>query len=49
MEGCRGAKRIKVLNTDPEAPIVAQADYAIIGSVADVVPAISREIRDGGS
>jgi electron transfer flavoprotein alpha subunit len=45
MVGCRAAKRILVINTDPDAPIVAQADYAVIGDVSQVVPAISREIR----
>jgi len=45
MVGCRSAKRILAINTDPDAPIVAQADYAVIGDVSQVVPAISREIR----
>lgn len=43
--GCRAAKRILVINTDPEAPILSQADYAVIGDVRTVVPAISAEIR----
>lgn len=43
--GCKGAKRILVINTDPEAPIVAKADYAIIGDLHAVLPALTAEIR----
>jgi len=43
--GCRAAKKILVINTDAEAPILTQADYAIIGDLAQIVPAISAEIR----
>lgn len=43
--GCRAAKKILVINTDPEAPILSQADYAIIGDLASIVPAINAEIR----
>ena len=45
MAGCKGAKRVLAINKDPEAPIMAAADYAVIGDVADVLPAISAEIR----
>ena len=43
--GCKGAKRILAINTDTEAPILASADYAVLGDVAEVVPAISAELR----
>jgi electron transfer flavoprotein alpha subunit len=43
--GCKGAKRLLVINTDPEAPILARADYAVIGDVRLVVPALNAEIR----
>jgi electron transfer flavoprotein alpha subunit len=43
--GCRGAKRILVINTDKEAPIMSQADYAVIGDVGQVVPVLNAEIR----
>jgi len=43
--GARGAKRILAVNTDPEAPILAVADYAVIGDLHEVVPAISAELR----
>ena len=43
--GCRGAKRILAINADPEAPIFATADYAVIGDLHEILPAISAEIR----
>jgi electron transfer flavoprotein alpha subunit len=46
MVGCKGSKRILAVNTDPEAPIVAAADYAIIGDLHQVVPAVCAEIRN---
>jgi electron transfer flavoprotein alpha subunit len=45
MAGCKGAKRIIAVNTDPEAPIVANADYAVIGDLHEVIPAITAELR----
>jgi electron transfer flavoprotein alpha subunit len=46
--GCRGAKRILAINTDPDAPIMSRASYAVIGDLHAVVPAISAEIRRTG-
>jgi electron transfer flavoprotein alpha subunit len=43
--GCRGAKRILAVNADAEAPIFASADYAVIGDLHEIVPAISAELR----
>jgi electron transfer flavoprotein alpha subunit len=45
MAGCRGAKKILAINADADAPIMAGADYAVIGDLHEVVPAISAEIR----
>jgi len=45
MVGCRAAKHILAINTDPAAPIVAQADYAVIGDVQKVLGAVNAEIR----
>lgn len=45
MVGAKGAKHILAINTDPEAPIMFKADYAVIGDLHQVVPAISAEIR----
>ncbi len=43
--GCRSAKAILAINTDPEAPIMSKADYAVIGDLHAVIPAINAEIR----
>jgi electron transfer flavoprotein alpha subunit len=43
--GCKGAKKILAINADPEAPILASADYAVIGDLHEIVPAISAELR----
>ena len=43
--GAKAAKRILAINTDADAPIMAVADYAVIGDLHQVVPAISAEVR----
>jgi electron transfer flavoprotein alpha subunit len=43
--GCKGAKKILAINADPEASIFASADYAVIGDLHEIVPAISAELR----
>lgn len=43
--GMMASKHVIAINTDPEAPMVTKADYAVIGDVAEVVPAIVAEIR----
>jgi electron transfer flavoprotein alpha subunit len=48
MVGCKGAKRILAINKDPNAPIVARADYAVIGDLGEIVPAIVAELRSRG-
>jgi electron transfer flavoprotein alpha subunit len=45
MAGCKGAKKLLAINPDPEASIFTNADYAVIGDLHEVVPAISSEIR----
>ncbi|HLH66703.1 MAG TPA: electron transfer flavoprotein subunit alpha/FixB family protein [Solirubrobacteraceae bacterium] len=45
MAGCKGAKRILAINPDAEASILASADYAVIGDLHEIVPAISAQIR----
>jgi electron transfer flavoprotein alpha subunit len=45
MAGCKGAKRLLAINPDGEASIFASADYAVIGDLHEVVPAISAEVR----
>jgi electron transfer flavoprotein alpha subunit len=46
--GCKAAKHILAINTDAESPIMGVADYAVIGDLHAVVPAISAEIRRRG-
>jgi electron transfer flavoprotein alpha subunit len=43
--GCGGAKHIIAINTDPGAPILAHADYAIIGDLHKVIPALIEALR----
>ena len=45
MAGCKGAKKLLAINEDGEASIFANADYAVIGNLHEVLPAISAEIR----
>jgi electron transfer flavoprotein alpha subunit len=45
MAGCKGAKRILAINADAEAPIMSLADYAVVGDLKEVVPAISALIK----
>ncbi|HMD92550.1 MAG TPA: electron transfer flavoprotein subunit alpha/FixB family protein [Trebonia sp.] len=44
--GCSGAKHIIAINTDPAAPILGRADYAIIGDLHEVIPALIKALRD---
>jgi electron transfer flavoprotein alpha subunit len=43
--GCAGARHIIAINTDPGAPILAHADYAIIGDLHQVIPALVAALR----
>jgi len=45
MAGCKGAKKILAINADPDAPILASADYAVVGDLGEIVPAITAELR----
>ncbi len=46
LEGVRQARVVVAVNSDPEAPIFASADYGIVGDLYDVVPALV-EALDG--
>ena len=48
MVGCKGAKHILAINTDPEAAIMSKAEYAVVGDLHEVVPAIVEELRAQG-
>ncbi len=43
--GAMASKRILAINTDAEANMVSKADYAVIGDLHKVVPAITAEIK----
>ena len=43
--GCSSAKNILAINTDPDAPMVTKATYAVIGDLHEVVPAINADLR----
>ena len=45
MAGCLSARHIVVVNTDADAPIIAHAEYALIGDVNEVIPALIAAIR----
>ena len=43
--GMMGAKKVLAINTDPEAPMVTKADYAVIGDLHEIVPAIIASLK----
>ena len=43
--GCASSKAILAVNTDPEAPMMTRATYAVVGDMHEVVPAVNEEIR----
>ena len=45
MAGCLSARHIVALNIDAEAPIITHADYAVIGDLNEVIPALITAIR----
>lgn len=45
MAGCQAAKHIVAINTDPDAPIISRADYAVIGDLSQVIPALVTALR----
>jgi electron transfer flavoprotein alpha subunit len=45
MAGCAGAKHIVAVNTDAGAPILAHADYAVLGDLREVIPALVAALR----
>jgi electron transfer flavoprotein alpha subunit len=43
--GMMASKTILAINTDAQAPMVSKADYAMVGDLKDVVPAIVAELK----
>ena len=46
MAGCQSARHIIAINTDAGAPIIARAEYAVIGDLHEVIPALVAAIGD---
>jgi electron transfer flavoprotein alpha subunit len=44
--GMKTAKVIVAINTDPNAPMVKNCDYAIIGDLFEIVPLMSRRLEE---
>jgi electron transfer flavoprotein alpha subunit len=42
--GCASSRTIIAVNTDPDAPMVTKADYAVIGDMHEVLPAVLAEL-----
>jgi electron transfer flavoprotein alpha subunit len=49
MAGCQSARHIIAINTDASAPIVARAQYAVIGDLHEVIPALVAAIKAGAA
>lgn len=45
MVGCKGSKQILAINTDREAPIMAKADYAVIGDLHEIIPVVIEKVQ----
>lgn len=43
--GCMSSKRILAINPDAEAPMVTRADYAVLGDLHEVLPAVIEEVK----
>ena len=43
--GCASSKVIVAINTDPEAPMMTKATYAVVGDMHEIVPAINEELH----
>ncbi|MFQ5914364.1 MAG: electron transfer flavoprotein subunit alpha/FixB family protein [Nitrospinota bacterium] len=46
MVGAGPSKNIVAINTDPEAPIFQRARYGIVGDYKDVLPALTRKLKE---
>ncbi|MEM4417802.1 MAG: electron transfer flavoprotein subunit alpha/FixB family protein [Nitrososphaerota archaeon] len=44
--GIRDSKLIIAVNTDPNAPIMAESDYAVVGDIYKIVPPLIERLRE---
>ncbi len=44
--GCASSRSILAVNTDPEAPMMTRATYAVVGDMHEVLPAVVEAIRE---
>jgi electron transfer flavoprotein alpha subunit len=45
LAGCRSAKHVVSINADPDAPMLSRADYAVVGDVNVIIPALVEAIK----
>jgi electron transfer flavoprotein alpha subunit len=43
--GMDGSRYVIAINKDPDAPIFEIADYAIVGDLYEILPALTREVK----
>jgi electron transfer flavoprotein alpha subunit len=46
LAGCQAAKHVVAVNTDADAPIMSRAEFAVIGDLNEVIPALVAAIKE---